>query len=304
MDQRFIDRFVSILQLDVFSGHRDGDLVLGMDHPLHKALPAFKRRRWRVTEADLVDHEAVDLVAAQVERAFIDRVVDIAECDNILALDITEHRDLAAIFLIKVGLGAANDDVRLNADLAQLGDRLLGRLGLRLTRRLDVRQQRDMDETDIFLTNLERVLPECFEEKQSLHVAHGAADFSDEHIDIRIFFRDFVDARLDLIGHMRNELHRLAQILAAPLFADYRVEDLTRGKVVHPRQHAGGEALVVTKVEVGFCTIVEHIDLTMLVRRHGAWIDIEIGIEFLHQHLEPAVFEQRADGCCGKSFAE
>ena len=304
MDQRFIDRFVSILQLDVFSGHRDGDLVLGMDHPLHKALPAFKRRRWRVTEADLVDHEAVDLVAAQVERAFIDRVVDIAECDNILALDITEHRDLAAIFLIKIGLGAANDDVWLNADLAQLGDRLLRRLGLRLTRRLDVRQQRDMDETDIFLTNLERVLPECFEEKQSLHVAHGAADFSDEHIDIRIFFRDFVNARLDLIGHMRNELHGLAQILAAPLFADYRVEDLTRGKVVHPRQHAGGEALVVTKVEVGLRTIVEHIDLAVLVRRHGAWIDIEIGIEFLHQHLEPAVFEQRADGCCGKSFAE
>ncbi len=49
MDQRFIDRFVSILQLDVFSGHRDGDLVLGMDHPLDESLPALERRRWRVT---------------------------------------------------------------------------------------------------------------------------------------------------------------------------------------------------------------------------------------------------------------
>ena len=245
-----------------------------MDHPLHEALPALKRRRWRVTKPDFVDHKAVDLVAAQVERAFVNRMIDIAECDDILTLNIAEHRDLAAIFLIEVGLGAANDDVRLNADLAQLGDRLLGRLGLSLTRRLDVRQQRDMDETDIFLSDLERVLPQGFEEKQTLHITHGAADFGDEHIDIGILFRDFVDARLDLIGHMRNELHGLAQVLAAPLFADHRVEDLTRGKVVHTRQHAGGEALVVTKVEVGLRTIVEHIDLTVLVRRHGAWIDI------------------------------
>ncbi len=103
---------------------------------------------------------------------------------------------------------------------------------------------------------------------------------------------------------MRNELHRLAQVLAAPLFADHRVEDLTRCQIVHPRQHTGGEALVVTKVEVGLRAIVEHIDFAMLVWRHGAGIDIEIGIKFLHQHLEPAVFEQRADGCCGKSFAE
>ncbi len=92
-------------------------------------------------------------------------MVDIAEGDNILALDIAEHRNLAAIFLIEVGLGAANDDVRLDTDLAQLGDRLLGWLGLRLARRLDVRQQRDMDETDIFLSDFQRVLPQRFEKK-------------------------------------------------------------------------------------------------------------------------------------------
>ena len=58
-------------------------------------------------------------------------------------------------------LGAADDDVGLNADFAQLGDRLLGRLGLHFAGGLDEWQQGDVDEAHIFLTHLERELAQA-----------------------------------------------------------------------------------------------------------------------------------------------
>ena len=61
------------------------DLVLRMDDPLDEGFPVLERGRRGVAEADLVDDEAVDLVAAQVERALVDRVGDIAEGDDVLA---------------------------------------------------------------------------------------------------------------------------------------------------------------------------------------------------------------------------
>ena len=143
VDERFVDRFVGVLQFDVFAGHGDGDLVFRMDHALHEALPILERRGGRVAEAELVHHQAVDLVAAQVERAFVNRVGHIAEGDDVLALDVAEHGDFLPVVLIEVRLGAADDDVRLDADLAEFGDRLLGGFGFHLAGGLDVGQQRD-----------------------------------------------------------------------------------------------------------------------------------------------------------------
>ena len=159
-------------------------------------LPILQRGRRRVAEADLVHDQAVDLVAAQVERAFVNRVRHIAEGDDVLALDVAEHGDLLAVVLVEIRLGAADDDVRLDADLAEFGDGLLGRLGFHLAGGLDVGQQRDVDEADVFLADFQRELAQRFDEKQAFHVADGAADFGDEHVDVRIVLGDLVDARL------------------------------------------------------------------------------------------------------------
>ena len=42
------------------------------------------------------------------------------------------------------------------------------------------------------------------------------------------------DVRLDLVGDVRNHLHRLAEVLAAPLLLDDRVVDAAGGEVVEP----------------------------------------------------------------------
>ena len=59
-----------------------------------------------------------------------------------------------------------------------------------------------------------------------------------------------------------------------------------------------------TEIEIGFGTVIENVYFTVLVGRHGAGIDVEVGVEFLHQDLEAAFFEQGADGGCGQTFAE
>jgi hypothetical protein len=79
-------------------------------------------------------------------------------------------------------LGAADQHVRLDADLAQLADRLLGRLGLQLARRAQEGQQRQVDEHAVVHTDLEAELADGLEERQALDVADRAADLGDRDV--------------------------------------------------------------------------------------------------------------------------
>ena len=79
-------------------------------------------------------------------------------------------------------LGAADQDLRLETDLAQLGDALLRRLGLQFARRLDVGHERDVNVDDVLRADFEDELADGFEERQALDVAGGAADFGDDDV--------------------------------------------------------------------------------------------------------------------------
>ena len=65
--------------------------------------------------------------------------------------------------------------------------------------------------------------------RQRFDVADGAADFDERHVEA---FGAAVDEILDFVGDMRNHLHGLAQIFAAPLLADHGFVDLAGGEVV------------------------------------------------------------------------
>jgi hypothetical protein len=78
---------------------------------------------------------------------------------------------------------------------------------------------------------------------------------------------------------VRNHLHRLAQIVAAPLFLDHRLVDLAGGEVVDLAHLGADEALVMAQVQVGLGAVLGHEHLAVLERRHGAGIDVDVGIE-------------------------
>src|SRR3989344_1670488 len=64
------------------------------------------------------------------------------------------------------------------------------------------------------------------------------------------------------------------------------------------------EALVVTKIQACLRAVIRHIDLTVLEWTHGARINVEVRIKFLHEHFETARLHNRSDGTHGDSFPE
>ena len=143
--------------------------------------------------------------------------------------DVGEQRDLAPLVVRQRPVGAAQQHVGLDTDLAQFLDRVLGRLGLDLAGRGDVRHQRQVDVAGVVAPEFDAHLADRLEERQRLDVADRAADLDDGDFGVA---RAAADEELDLVGDVRNHLHRAAEIIAAALLLDDALVDLAGGEVV------------------------------------------------------------------------
>ena len=79
-------------------------------------------------------------------------------------------------------------------------------------------------------------------------------------------------------------------------------EDLVLGQVRH-RITDGVRVAEVPELDA-LRAVVEHVDLAVLVRAHGAGVDIKIRIELQQADLEAAAFKQAANGSCSQTFSE
>ena len=115
----------------------------------------------------------------------------------------------SAIFLRmscrQLALGAAEQHVGLDADAAQLVDRVLRRLRLQLARVADVRHEREVDVHAVAPADVDRELADRLQERQRLDVADRAADLGDHDVDVARL-GDQADALLDLVGDVRDDL--------------------------------------------------------------------------------------------------
>jgi hypothetical protein len=150
--------------------------------------------------------------------------------------------------------------------------------------------EREVDEHAAVASLVHLKLAQGFEERERLDVAHRAADLGDHDVDV-LCFRDEPDALLDLVGDMRDHLHRAAEVVAAPLPPDDRVVDRAGGDVGAARGVDVGEALVVAEVEVGLRTVFGDEHLAVLERAHRARVDVDVGVELLDRHPESAGHE-------------
>jgi hypothetical protein len=141
---------------------------------------------------------------------------------------VAEERDLLLHALRQRPVGAAQEHVGLDADLPQLLHGVLGGLGLELARGADPRHEGDVHGDGVG-PHLQLELPDGLEEGQRLDVADGAADLDDGHVDA---VGGLAHARLDLVGDVRDHLHRGAEVLAAALLGDDRLVDAPGGEVV------------------------------------------------------------------------
>ena len=109
---------------------------------------------------------------------------------------------------------------------------------------------------------------------------------------------------LDRVGDVRDHLHGGAQVVAAAFLGDHVLVDAPGGGVIQLRGMHAGEALVVPQIQIGFGAVIGDEDLAMLIRAHGARIDVQIGVELPQLDLEATGLQQRAKRRGGNSFAQ
>ena len=111
-------------------------------------------------------------------------------------------------------------------------------------------------------------------------------------------------AALDLVGDVRDDLHGVAEVLAAALARDDLRVDLAGGDVGRLVEVDVEESLVVADVEVGLGAVVGDEDLAVLERVHRARIDVQIRVELLHDDPQSARGEQIAQARRGEALAQ
>jgi type II secretory pathway component PulM len=100
-----------------------------------------------------------------------------------------------------VAVGAAEEDVGLDADGAQVAHAVLRRLGLQLAGGADERHQRQVDVERVLAPDVLAQLADRLDERQALDVADRAADLDQDDVDV---LRDGLDRVLDLVGDVRE----------------------------------------------------------------------------------------------------
>ena len=302
MGEALVDRLVGVLQVDVFADDTDLDAVARVDDAIDHVAP-FEQVGIGSDETEPGADDVVEVLVVQVQWGPVDRAHHVEEGDHRLGTHVAEHRDLFPHILVDGVLGAAENHVGGDPDFTQLRDALLGRFGLQLFGRLDVGDEGRVDEGDILMADLVLELAQGLEEGQALDVTGRAADFGDDHVHV-VAFGNFVDAALDHVGDVGDDLHGRAEVDPFALVFDHGLVDLAACDVVEAGKTAAREALVVPQIEVGLGAIVEDIDLAVLEGAHRAGIDIQIRVEFLHEDAQPASLQQGPESRCREPLTE
>lgn len=294
MDEGLGNAEIGIVEGHIFPHQGDGGfgpaIFLG---PLDQIFPLGKlplpRRKLQVTHGDLVQpllgHEEGKLVED----------VGIEVLDDGVLIHITKEGDLVLDFPGEGVTGAADDDIGLDTDGAELLDAVLGGFGLQLPGGLYVGDQGDMDIEDIIPADVDLHLADGLQEGKALDVADGAPDLNYSHVGI-VIFGNFTDTGLDLVGDVGNDLDGAPRILPPALLLDDGPVDLAGGDVAAFFQVLVDEALVVAHIQVAFGPVVGDEDLAVLEGAHGAGVDVYVGIEFLHGDFKAPALEETAQG--------
>ncbi len=265
VDEGLVQAHVGIVEPGVLADESDLDDVLGVLDPVDHGLP-----RGQVLcparQAEHLEDRRVESLVGVVQRDLVDRF-DVARRDDGVDRDVGEQRDLGFDVGGEVAPGAAEQDVRLDADRPELLDAVLRRLGLELAGDADVGDEGQVDEEGPVDAQGEPHLPRRLEERQALDVADGPSYLADNNI---VTAGHALDGRLDHVGDVGDDLDGLAEIFALALLADDGLVDLAGRPVVGPRRLRRGEALVVAEVEVRLRAVVGDVDLAVLERAHRA----------------------------------
>ena len=201
----------------------------GVAQVVHQLLPG-RHVAFVVDQIEHVQHFAAQALLLEGQGHGID-AVGIEGGDHRPLLHATETADFALHLIADRAVAAADQDIGLDADGAQLLHRVLGRFGFQFARGADERQQGDVDVGDVASPHIAPEFADGFEKGQRFDVTDGAADLGDHHIGVAVGGHP-LDALADLTGDVRDHLHGAAVVVAAALLVDHRLVDRAGGHAV------------------------------------------------------------------------
>ena len=270
-------RKIGILQIDVLANETDLHRGLRRFYVGDNFLPRTHVER-SVDLQYFADHNIKTFVV-QDQRQLVN-VAGVGRIHHGTLVYVAQVADLALQVQAQGLFAAAHDHVGLDTAAAQFSNAVLSWLRLLLATWPDERHQRDVHVAHVVAANFFTELTNRLEERQDLNVANGATHFSDHDVDI--IGSEALDASLDFVGDVRDDLHSLSEIVTTALSCQYGLIDAACSGVAVAAQWLVDKALVVTEVEVGLAAIIGHEHLAVLERVHRARIDIDIRIKFLH----------------------
>ena len=181
---------VGVRQLDVLADERDLERRLGRLDPLDERAPAVEvGLRLRVAQAELADEQPPEAERLELERDLVDRRRRWRPARPHRRPRRVNSAIFSRISSGHLAVGAQDDDVRLDADPAQLLHGVLGGLRLELARRGERRQQRHVHVQHVRAPDVLAHLADRLEERQALDVADGAADLDDHDVRVAVAAR-------------------------------------------------------------------------------------------------------------------
>ena len=135
-----------------------------------------------------------------------------------------------------------------------------------------------MDQNGILFSNLMLELSDGFQKRLAFNITHRTTYFDNGNSGIFIC-KVTIETTFDLICDMRDHLN------GTTLLLQNRPVNRAGGNVGIFIQIFIDESLIMSKIQIGFCTILRDKNFTMLDRVHRAGINIDIRIKFLHGDL-------------------
>ena len=218
--QRLDNGEIRVGQLGVLAHHGDlhrVDMAVRMVLLGQERIPLRHVAFARVQPQPLADAQ-VEVLVGEKGGHVVDRRAVLVGKDAV-GVHVAKRRDLGARIVADLMIAAQDDDIRLDAQAAQLFDGMLRGLGLNLVRGGDVGHQRNVDAAYVLGAGIFAVLADRLDKRLALDVANGAAQLGDDHVGPGLLFNG-AEAGLDGVGHVRNHLHGTAQKVAAALASD------------------------------------------------------------------------------------
>jgi len=218
-------------------------------------------------------------------------------------VDVAEEGDFFLGVIINRIVGAYDNDVRLNADVAQLAYAVLCWLGFELFTGGEEGQPGEVDIERVFGADIFAHLANCFEEGKAFDIANGATDLDKDDVGLAEAGH-LSDMAFDFVGDVRDHLNRAAKIVSPPFLGYDIVIDLAACHIAELVQILVDESLVVTQVQICFGAVFGYEYFAVLIGGHGARIDIEVGIELHCGYADAPGLEQKANGGDGYAFTK